>query len=249
MAITTGMRLGEIMALRWADIDLKGKAPAIHVRATLRYINSDVYYFDPPKTRKSRRNIRLTTAAADALRAHRARQAEERLAAGARWRDDELVFCTARGVAINGNHLSGRDFKALLRKADLPAIRFHDLRHTCATLLLLQGISPKVVSEMLGHSTVSMTLDRYSHVLPDMQEAATDADLKMLFRSLVSVNVHHCSSRLLSVLLSIARAPRWSCNYTRPEQSAGPTARTEVRTRRDEVTGAALWTNRKQFAW
>lgn len=175
LSLRTGMRLGESLALRWSDLDLTGKTPAAHVRATLRYVNADEYYFDPPKTAKSRRRIRLGATEIEALRAHRARQLEERLQAGARWRDDDLVFCTPIGAAICGNHLSGRDFPALLQRAGLPRIRWHDLRHTCATLLLRQNVSPKVVSELLGHSTVTMTLDRYSHVLPDMQQAAIEA--------------------------------------------------------------------------
>jgi integrase len=113
--------------------------------------------------------------AQEALRGHRTRQLEERLAAGPVWRDEDLVFCTPVGGALCGNHLSGRDFQALLRRAGLLRIRFHDLRHTCATLLLRRGVHPKVVSELLGHSTVTMTLDRYWHVLPDMQQAAMDA--------------------------------------------------------------------------
>jgi integrase len=175
LALTTGMRLGELLALRWSDVDLQGAASALHMRATLRYRNADTYYFKPPKTPKSRRRIGLSSMAQEALRGHRTRQLEERLAAGPVWRDEDLVFCTPVGGALCGNHLSGRDFQALLRRAGLLRIRFHDLRHTCATLLLRRGVHPKVVSELLGHSTVTMTLDRYWHVLPDMQQAAMDA--------------------------------------------------------------------------
>jgi integrase len=118
----------------------------------------------------------------EALHRHRARQLEERLAAGAAWRDEDLMFCTPIGGAICGNHLSGRDFQSLLKRARLPRIRFHDLRHTCATLLLRQGVNPKIVQELLGHSTVAMTLDRYSRFLPDMQQAAVDAMDEVLSR-------------------------------------------------------------------
>jgi integrase len=175
LALTTGMRRGELLALRWTDVDLHARAPAVHVRATLRYQNADTYFFDPPKTDKSRRRIGLSSTALEALRAHRTRQLEERLAVGVVWRDEDLVFCTPIGGALCGNHFSERDFQALLTRAGLPRIRFHDLRHTCATLLLRRGVHPKVVSELLGHSTVTMTLDRYSHVLPDMQQAAMEA--------------------------------------------------------------------------
>jgi integrase len=171
--VPAGVRLGELLALRWGDVDLA--AGALHVRATLRYINADTYFFDPPKTAKSRRRIALSAAAVEGLRAHRMHQLTERLAGGPAWREEDFVFCTEIGGALCGNHLSGRDFPALLARADLPRIRFHDLRHTCATVLLRRGVHPKVVSELLGHATVSMTLDRYSHVLPDMQQAARDA--------------------------------------------------------------------------
>jgi integrase len=174
LALHTGMRLGEMLALRWVDVDL-AKSPALHVRATLRYVNADLYYFDPPKTERSRRRISLNSAVTEVLKRHRVAQLEERLAAGVAWRDEDLVFCTPIGAPICGNHLSGRDFPALLKEAGLPRIRFHDLRHTCATLLLWRGVHPKVVSELLGHTTITMTLDRYSHVLPDMQQAAMDA--------------------------------------------------------------------------
>lgn len=181
LALTTGMRIGEMCALRWTDVDLPTladrhtKVAALHVRATLRYINGDTYFFDPPKTAQSRRRISLSSTAAEALKVHRIRQLEERLVAGATWRDEDLVFTTPIGAAVCANHLGGREFHTLLKRAGLPHIRFHDLRHTCATLLLRRGVHPKVVSELLGHSTVTMTLDRYSHVLPDMQQAAMDA--------------------------------------------------------------------------
>ena len=109
------------------------------------------------------------------LRCHRACQLELRLVAGPDWRDENLVFPDAHGRAQRGKHVLQRHFTPLLTRAGLPLIRFHDLRHTAATLLLHQGINPKVVSEMLGHSNITMTLETYSHVLPDMQESATTA--------------------------------------------------------------------------
>lgn len=175
LAVTTGMRLGELLALRWVDVDLQAEVPALHVRSTLRYKNADTYFFEPPKTAKSRRRIRLSSTALDALKQHRAQQDAERREMGPAWRDEDLVFCTAIGGAVCGNHLSDRDFRKLLADTGLPRIRFHDLRHTCATLLLRRGVHPKIVSELLGHSTIAMTLDQYSHVLPDMQQAAMDA--------------------------------------------------------------------------
>jgi len=110
-----------------------------------------------------------------ALRRHRARQAAERLATGAAWQDWGLVFTNETGQPLSGIHVLRYEFFPLLKRAGLPRVRFHDLRHSCATLLLGSGVNPKIVSEMLGHSTVAITLDLYSHVLPTMQEAAASA--------------------------------------------------------------------------
>jgi integrase len=173
LAITTGMRRGELLALHWADVDVE--AGSLQVRYTVQHVKGGAYTFSQPKTLRSRRKIALSQTAIEALRAHRERQQAEREALGPAWHDEDLVFTTPIGSAVRGNHLLQRHFAPLLCKAGLPAIRFHDLRHTAATLLLLQGVHPKVVSEMLGHSTVSMTLDTYSHVLPDMQRDATAA--------------------------------------------------------------------------
>jgi integrase len=113
--------------------------------------------------------------AVSALRKHQKRQLEQRAATGEAWKDEDLVFPNEYGMAMRGNHTLQCQFTPLLVKTGLPQMRFHDLRHTAATLLLLQGINPKVVSEKLGHSTVSMTLDSYSHVVPDMQRDAAAA--------------------------------------------------------------------------
>jgi integrase len=110
-----------------------------------------------------------------ALQKHRERPAQQRAVVGADWVENDLVFPGVRGRPMEGSYFLRRNFAPMLKRAGLPEIRFHDLRHTAATLLLLQGIHPKIVSEMLGHYTVSMTLDTYSHVLPDMQRGATAA--------------------------------------------------------------------------
>lgn len=184
LAITTGMREGELLALRWRDVDLE--AGALEVRGTLQWITGEGFSIGPPKTRRSRRRLELTPQAVGALRAHRARQGEEKVASGlerawgdARWPD--LVFTNEIGHPIDASNLVKRQFYPLLRRAGLPVIRFHDLRHTCATLLLLQEVNPKIVSELLGHSSVGLTLDRYSHVLPSMRRAAADAMARALF--------------------------------------------------------------------
>lgn len=172
-ALTTGMREGELLALRWRDVDLE--AGHVQVRNTLQKLPGQPPVIAPVKTDYSRRKITLATTTVEVLRSHRARQLEERLAMGPAWEDWELVFCTTVGTPLNGKNLLQRGLRPILKRADLPPLRVHDLRHTCATLLLLQGVHPKIVSEMLGHSSVAITLQVYSHVLPDMQKQATEA--------------------------------------------------------------------------
>ena len=128
-----------------------------------------------PKTASSRRQIALTQTAVESLRRHRVAQAEERLALGGAWEDNDLVFANEVGRPIEVRNAMRRSFLPLLKRAGLPRIRFHDLRHTAATLLLGQGVHPKVVAEMLGHSRISTTLDLYSHVTPTMQRQAAEA--------------------------------------------------------------------------
>ncbi len=173
LALTTGMRRGEMLALHWADVNLEARF--IQVRFTVQHIAGAQVLYSPPKTARSRRKVALSARAVDALQKHRQRQEQQRAIVGANWGDNDLVFTTATGEPMRGNHILQRNFAPILRRAGLPPMRFHDLRHTAATLLLMQGIHPKIVSEMLGHSTISMTLDTYSHVLPDMQRDATAA--------------------------------------------------------------------------
>ena len=128
--------------------------------------------FTAPKRGKAR-VVRLTDLAMAALKVHREAQNEERAKAGSLWEETSLVFTSTIGTPV-GN-LTYRSFRPLLKSADLPRIRCHYLRHTCATLLLSKGTHPKIVQEMLGHANISMTMDTYSHVLPDMQEKAVSA--------------------------------------------------------------------------
>jgi integrase len=144
------------------------------VRRTITHTNK-TYALGEPKTKKSRRTIRLTSGAAAALKVHLSRQLEEMERMGSLYQPGGLVFATTTGTIINPSNLRNRSFKPLLKRAKLRPIRFHDLRHTCATLLLSSDVHPKVVSEMLGHASVSITLDIYSHLLPDMQEKAARA--------------------------------------------------------------------------
>jgi integrase len=128
-----------------------------------------------PKTRGSRRTVKLSQTALEALRSHLERQLREIDRIGSMWCENGLIFASELGKPLDRHDLTTRRFKSLLRRAALPTIRFHDLRHTCATLLLSKNVNPKIVSEMLGHATIAITLDTYSHVLPTMQESAAKA--------------------------------------------------------------------------
>lgn len=169
LAATTGMRRGEVLGLRWRDLDLD--AARASVRQTLVCVNY-VATFSTPKTNKGRRSVALDATTLAALRTHRIRQLEERIALGSgALADDDLVFSDVSGEPLHPGAFVRR-FRQLVKGSGLPIIRFHDLRHTHATLALQAGIHPKVVSERLGHSTVSMTLDVYSHAVPAMEEQA-----------------------------------------------------------------------------
>ncbi len=126
----------------------------------------------PPKTAKSNRRVALTVIAVEALHRHRFRQDGQR---GSWVKDYGLVFPNDLGEPRRSRNVINECFERVKKKGNLPDIRFHDLRHTCATLLLSKDVNPKVVSEMLGHSSISVTLDIYSHLLPDMQEKAAKA--------------------------------------------------------------------------
>lgn len=157
------------MGLRWQDVDLA--AGSLSVRRTL-VRTSQGWSWAEPKTAKGRRSIALPALAVEALRQHRVRQLEERLRAGGLWEDHDLVFPNHTGKPLERQNVFKRSFRPLLAKAGLPYIRFHDLRHSAATLMLSLGEQPKVVQERLGHSTIGVTMDTYSHVLPDMQRKA-----------------------------------------------------------------------------
>jgi integrase len=172
LAVHTGMRQGELLALRWQDVDLENAV--LSVRRTLTRSGGKVV-FGEPKTNKSRRPIRLTSQAVEALRSHLERQLRDMEILGDRYQDQGLVFTTDTGAPINPSNLRQRSFAPLLKRAGLPHMRFHDLRHTCATLLLSRGVHPKFVQELLGHATIAITLDTYSHVMPSMGDATARA--------------------------------------------------------------------------
>jgi integrase len=174
---TTGMRRGEVVGLRWDDVHLEGLR--LQVRHSVTTAENKIVV-DGPKTRRSRRSIALDDDTVAALRRHRRRQAEERLVAGELWRDEGLVFPDELGALLHPDAVS-RAFRALLRRAELPPIRLHDLRHGWASLALEAGVHPKVVSERLGHSTVGITLDTYSHVVQGLDADAAATVAKKLF--------------------------------------------------------------------
>lgn len=164
MAVTTGLRQGELLGLRWAEVDFEDGT--LRVRQALQRGQ-----FVEPKTARSRRSINLPERALGALRRQRALQAEQRLAAGPDWRDNGLVFASSIGTPLDGVNVTKR-FQALLARAGLPRMRFHDLRHCAATLLIHAGVDMRVVMEVLGHSTIATTMNLYAHVLPAAKEAA-----------------------------------------------------------------------------
>ena len=170
LAVSTGMRRGEILAIKWQDIDSIG---TLHVQRIFTRRKGDRYIEAEPKTEKSRRSIVLPALVVNLLSQHRARQLQAKEEAGEAWQEHNLVFTTAVGTPLNPSKVVDK-FKALLKRAGLPDIRFHDLRHSTASILLGMGIHPKVVQELLGHNQISMTMDIYSHVMPTMHKDAMD---------------------------------------------------------------------------
>lgn len=172
MVLHTGMRKGELLGLRWQDADLDARV--VRVRQALSAVRTDAGYsliVGEPKTRSGRRTIALDVNCTAALREHRTRQRERRLALGPQWREADLVFTNEIGGPIDPMNLYHR-FVALIAKAGVPRIPFHGLRHTHAILLMKHGVHPKVVAERLGHADITLMLSTYSHVLPQMQQQA-----------------------------------------------------------------------------
>jgi integrase len=172
LAINTGLHQGELLGLKWDDVDLEDGS--LQVRRTLA-ITKNGLVLTSPKTTGSRRSVKLTSKAIEALKRHLERQLGEIDRVGSLWNENGMKFASETGEPLNRHNLTRRSFKPLLKRAGLPEIRFHDLRHTCATLLLTRNVNAKIVSEMLGHSTIAITLDTYSHVLPNMRDQAAAA--------------------------------------------------------------------------
>ena len=174
----TGVRRGELLGLSWDAVDLDAGRLAI-TRTLIE--GRGAPQFSEPKTKRGRRSVALDAGTVDALREHRERQLDERLAWGPAYEPHDLVFCREDGTPIWPRTFS-RFFDHHVRDAGLPKIRLHDLRHTHATLALEAGVHPKVVQERLGHSSIAITLDIYSHAIPAMQEDAAETIAALLER-------------------------------------------------------------------
>ena len=194
MLLTTGLRPSEAFALKWPELDLEGAA--VTVRTSLTRTKGGVWKISGTKTANAVRTIPLPSPTVFALRAHRARQLKRKMKLGDAWPDHGFVFTNAIGEPLERHNVVRRAFKPALealakrlypaddeehvlpaiqaQRDELLSVRLYDLRHTCATLALLQGVNAKVISERLGHGSIVITLDTYSHVLPNMQQAATD---------------------------------------------------------------------------
>jgi integrase len=170
LAITAGLRQGELLGLKREDLDLE--RGTLQVRRTLTGSKNGSPNFGKLKTAKGKRSVKLTEKALDALKRHREVQHEEMQRLAGPWQEHGLIFTTQIGTPINRHNFVTRSFKPFLDGAGLPDTRFHNLRHTCTTLMLCGKIHPKVVQELLGHTSVTVTLDTYSHVLPTMQGEA-----------------------------------------------------------------------------
>jgi len=163
------MRRGELLALKWQDINFE--QAMLQVRRIFTRAPGNRYIEAEPKTEKSRRSIMLASFTVEALRRHRIKQLGTKLQIGAAWQEHDLVFCTSLGTPLNPNRALEL-FKRLLKKAGLPDMRLHDLRHSIATILLSMGVHPKVVQELLGHNRIQETVDTYSQVLPTIHREA-----------------------------------------------------------------------------
>ena len=175
--LATGLRRGEALGLRWDDVDLDRRRLSIQRAVTV--VDYEIVVSEP-KTARGRRSVSIDPTTAAVLAAHRKRQLEERLAWGPAWQDSAYVFTTEDGGVLHPQRVT-LIFKRLAQSAGLPAIRLHDLRHTAATLALTAGIHPKVVSERLGHATIGITLDTYSHVGETLQDEAATRVAGLIF--------------------------------------------------------------------
>jgi integrase len=188
LALHTGMREGELLGLKWDDLDWVTRQ--LQVKRQLQVMPGKGMFFAEPKTAAGRRTIVLGKSMVKKLREHLGNQDQDRQQAGEKWQENGLIFPTTIGTPMAARNMY-EDFRKLLKRIGLPVIRFHDLRHTAATLMLQQGIHPKIVQERLGHADISMTLNIYSHVLPSMQEEAAEKLDELLTPIEVSNEIKH----------------------------------------------------------
>jgi len=170
VALTMGLRQGEALGLRWQDVDVE--LGYLRISKQLQRVHGAPQLVEP-KTARSRRTLAMPPMITKSLEQHRVRQRQERSNAGNRWAETDLVFASTEGKPLDGTAIS-KGFHRLLERAGLQQRRFHDLRHSCATLLLVQGVSPRVVMDLLGHSQIGLTMNTYSHVIPDLRRDAAD---------------------------------------------------------------------------
>jgi len=194
-AVYTGLRRSELLALRWQNVDLD--MATLSVTDTIHHMKDGSMIIRQPKSRYSRRNIALPPALAIMLREHKAKQAELKRELGLELKDSDLVFSYPDGRVIRPDTVT-RAFKHYAELVGLPTGRFHDLRHTHASLLLKQGVHPKIVSERLGHSGVAITMDTYSHVLPGLQEEAARRFGEVLQQAKVQTEIEQIVERRLA---------------------------------------------------
>jgi integrase len=167
LEITTGLRIGELFGLKWSDLDVNTRM--LQIRRQVQRLKGQGLVFSEPKTAAGRRNVTIGPTTLKMLQQHYKDQQIQRQAAGEKWHDNDLIFPNTVGNPMEHRNVH-RFYKEMLSKAGLPDMRFHDLRHTAATLMLKEGINPKIVQERLGHADISLTLNTYSHVLPSMQD-------------------------------------------------------------------------------
>ena len=195
LELATGLRQSEILGLRWKDLDWDKRSLVVLHQLKREFKEGD--YFSQTKTKSGRRIIILGKRTLEKLRNHWSNQLEEKRFAGDHWKENDLIFTSTIGTPINQSNLY-KSFKNLLKKSELPDIRFHDLRHTAATLMLNHGVPAIIVSRRLGHSKVSVTLDIYGHLIPEMQNEAAELIDDLITPIEVSI-AHDCTSEKIPV--------------------------------------------------
>jgi integrase len=172
MALFTGMRRSELLALRWCDLDLL--LCQAHVNRTIHHLRNGKLIFRAPKSARGRRMVSLSPSVALLLQQHRDKQIAQREMLGIPVKEDTLVFSSPEGKGLRPNTVT-RAWSMIAARCGLNGLRLHDARHTHASLMLKQGVHPKIVQERLGHATIAVTLDTYSHVAPGLQQAAAES--------------------------------------------------------------------------